>query len=108
MSQFIFVGRGFRAESGQGKKGLGQANVQAYQQQGLVVKPQILVVPRFLWNRGYLVDKNKPIIFSMAQLDTAKNIIELTKWYGKNEKLRSLVNLIVSLHPMKLYLPLFI
>ncbi|XP_023523280.1 sucrose synthase 5-like [Cucurbita pepo subsp. pepo] len=44
---------------------------------------------------GYLADREKPIIFSMARLDTVKNITGLTEWYGKNRKLRSLVNLVV-------------
>ncbi|KAK1436024.1 hypothetical protein QVD17_01799 [Tagetes erecta] len=44
---------------------------------------------------GYLADTTKPIIFSMARLDTVKNITGLTEWYGKNKRLRSLVNLVV-------------
>ncbi|XP_034711925.1 sucrose synthase 7-like isoform X3 [Vitis riparia] len=44
---------------------------------------------------GYLSDRKKPIIFSMARLDTVKNITGLTEWYGKNKRLRSLVNLVV-------------
>ncbi|THU58383.1 hypothetical protein C4D60_Mb03t13670 [Musa balbisiana] len=44
---------------------------------------------------GYLEDRNKPIIFSMARLDTVKNITGLVEWYGKNKKLRGLVNLVV-------------
>ncbi|XP_022137007.1 sucrose synthase 6 isoform X2 [Momordica charantia] len=44
---------------------------------------------------GFLADRKKPIIFSMARLDTVKNITGLTEWYGKNRKLRSLVNLVV-------------
>ncbi|XP_059453359.1 sucrose synthase 7-like [Corylus avellana] len=44
---------------------------------------------------GYLADRKKPIIFSMARLDTVKNITGLTEWYGKNKQLRSLVNLVV-------------
>ncbi|CAI9289173.1 unnamed protein product [Lactuca saligna] len=44
---------------------------------------------------GYLVDRTKPIIFSMARLDTVKNITGLTEWFGKNKRLRSLVNLVV-------------
>ncbi|XP_057961487.1 sucrose synthase 7-like [Malania oleifera] len=44
---------------------------------------------------GYLADKKKPIIFSMARLDTMKNIAGLTEWYGKNKRLRDLVNLVV-------------
>ncbi|KAL4577836.1 hypothetical protein LXL04_013950 [Taraxacum kok-saghyz] len=44
---------------------------------------------------GYLEDKSKPIIFSMARLDTVKNITGLTEWYGQNKRLRSLVNLVI-------------
>ncbi|XVE72025.1 hypothetical protein DITRI_Ditri11bG0005600 [Diplodiscus trichospermus] len=44
---------------------------------------------------GYLADRKKPIIFSMARLDTVKNLTGLTEWYGKNKKLRSLVNLVI-------------
>ncbi|KAJ9556001.1 hypothetical protein OSB04_010615 [Centaurea solstitialis] len=46
-------------------------------------------------HRGYLTDRTKPIIFSMARLDTVKNITGLVEWYGKNKRLRSLVNLVV-------------
>lgn len=31
----------------------------------------------------------------MARLDTVKNITGLVEWYGKNKKLRQLVNLVV-------------
>ncbi|CAI9110323.1 OLC1v1010326C1 [Oldenlandia corymbosa var. corymbosa] len=44
---------------------------------------------------GYLEDKKKPIIFSMARLDTVKNLTGLTEWYGKNKRLRNLVNLVI-------------
>ncbi|XP_057808312.1 sucrose synthase 7-like [Salvia miltiorrhiza] len=44
---------------------------------------------------GYLEDKKKPIIFSMARLDIVKNITGLTEWYGNNKRLRSLVNLVI-------------
>ncbi|KAK6261532.1 hypothetical protein QUC31_007348 [Theobroma cacao] len=44
---------------------------------------------------GFLADRSKPIIFSMARLDTVKNITGLTEWYGKNKRLRDLVNLVV-------------
>ncbi|XP_021864141.1 sucrose synthase [Spinacia oleracea] len=40
-------------------------------------------------------DRNKPIIFSMARLDRVKNMTGLVEWYGKNKKLRELVNLVV-------------
>jgi sucrose synthase len=46
-------------------------------------------------NSGYLEDKKKPIIFSMARLDTVKNLTGLTEWYGKNKRLRGLVNLVI-------------
>ena len=42
-----------------------------------------------------MADRKKPIIFSMARLDTVKNISGLTEWYGKNKRLRNLVNLVV-------------
>jgi sucrose synthase len=42
-----------------------------------------------------LEDKNKPIIFTMARLDRVKNITGLVEWYGKNARLRELVNLVV-------------
>ncbi|KAJ3672311.1 hypothetical protein LUZ60_007032 [Juncus effusus] len=44
---------------------------------------------------GNLADRKKPIIFSMARLDTVKNITGLVEWYGKNNRLRDLVNLVV-------------
>ncbi|XP_039135373.1 sucrose synthase 7-like [Dioscorea cayenensis subsp. rotundata] len=44
---------------------------------------------------GLLTDPKKPIIFSMARLDTVKNITGLVEWYAKNKKLRELVNLVV-------------
>ncbi|CAL0319915.1 unnamed protein product [Lupinus luteus] len=45
--------------------------------------------------RGVLKDRNKPIIFTMARLDRVKNITGLVEWYGKNLRLRELVNLVV-------------
>ncbi|KAL3618100.1 Sucrose synthase 6 [Castilleja foliolosa] len=44
---------------------------------------------------GFLTDKKKPIIFSMARLDTVKNITGLTEWFGKSKRLQSLVNLVI-------------
>ncbi|KDP35712.1 hypothetical protein JCGZ_10484 [Jatropha curcas] len=44
---------------------------------------------------GYLADKRKPIIFSMARLDIVKNLTGLTEWYGQNKRLRNLVNLVI-------------
>ncbi|XP_042485417.1 sucrose synthase 2-like [Macadamia integrifolia] len=44
---------------------------------------------------GILSDRSKPIIFSMARLDRVKNMTGLVEFYGKNAKLRELVNLVV-------------
>ncbi|XP_061347986.1 sucrose synthase 7-like [Gastrolobium bilobum] len=44
---------------------------------------------------GFLEDRKKPIIFSMARLDKVKNLSGLVEWYAKNKRLRSLVNLVV-------------
>jgi len=44
--------------------------------------------------RGHLADPDKPIIFTMARLDTIKNITGLTEWYGRNERLRNAANLV--------------
>ncbi|KAK8463623.1 hypothetical protein SEVIR_1G385300v4 [Setaria viridis] len=44
---------------------------------------------------GYLEDRSKPVIFSMARLDKVKNITGLVEWYGQNKRLRDLVNLVV-------------
>ncbi|MDX1811254.1 MAG: glycosyltransferase, partial [Gammaproteobacteria bacterium] len=44
--------------------------------------------------RGHLADPDKPIIFTMARLDTIKNITGLTEWYGRNERLRNVANLV--------------
>lgn len=49
----------------------------------------------YLENSGYLADRKKPIIFSMARLDVVKNLTGLTEWYGKNRRLRNLVNLVI-------------
>lgn len=42
-----------------------------------------------------LSDQSKPIIFSMARLDRVKNLTGLVECYGKSNKLRELVNLVV-------------
>ncbi|OWM84066.1 hypothetical protein CDL15_Pgr009313 [Punica granatum] len=42
-----------------------------------------------------LKDRNKPILFTMARLDRVKNLTGLVEWYGKNNRLRELVNLVV-------------
>jgi sucrose synthase len=45
--------------------------------------------------RGELVDREKPLIFTMARLDRIKNISGLVEWYGQSEKLREMANLVV-------------
>nr|BAM68520.1 sucrose synthase [Mangifera indica]BAM68522.1 sucrose synthase [Mangifera indica]BAM68523.1 sucrose synthase [Mangifera indica]BAM68524.1 sucrose synthase [Mangifera indica]BAM68525.1 sucrose synthase [Mangifera indica] len=42
-----------------------------------------------------LKDRSKPILFTMARLDRVKNLTGLVEWFGKNTKLRELVNLVV-------------
>jgi len=44
--------------------------------------------------RGKLVDESRPVIFTMARLDKIKNISGLIHWYGENEKLRKLANVV--------------
>ncbi|XP_020234134.1 sucrose synthase 6 [Cajanus cajan] len=44
---------------------------------------------------GYLSERRKPIIFSMARLDVVKNLSGLVECYGKNKRLRNLVNLVI-------------
>lgn len=45
--------------------------------------------------RGRLVEKDKPIIFSMARLDRVKNVTGLVEWYARSEPLRRIANLLV-------------
>ena len=42
-----------------------------------------------------LQDKDKPILFTMARLDRVKNLTGLVEWFGRNGRLRGLVNLVV-------------
>ncbi|KAG5617692.1 hypothetical protein H5410_017516 [Solanum commersonii] len=44
---------------------------------------------------GFLADRKRPIIFSMARFDTVKNLTGLTEWFGKNKQLQNLVNLVI-------------
>jgi len=45
--------------------------------------------------RGSLLQADKPLIFTMARLDTIKNITGLVEWYGQNSALRKAANLLV-------------
>ncbi|XP_024385951.1 sucrose synthase 2 [Physcomitrium patens] len=42
-----------------------------------------------------IIDKDKPILFTMARLDRVKNLTGLVELYGKNEKLREMTNLVI-------------
>jgi sucrose synthase len=42
-----------------------------------------------------IIDRKKPILFTMARLDRVKNLTGLVEMYGKNAKLRELVNLVL-------------
>ncbi|XP_014517542.1 sucrose synthase 6 [Vigna radiata var. radiata] len=44
---------------------------------------------------GYLENRRKPIIFSMARFDVVKNLTGLVEWYGQNQRLRKMVNLVI-------------
>ena len=45
--------------------------------------------------RGVLVERDKPLLFSMARMDHIKNITGLVKWYGESDALRERANLLV-------------
>ncbi|MBT8420348.1 MAG: sucrose synthase [Gammaproteobacteria bacterium] len=45
--------------------------------------------------RGKLLDRTKPLLFSMARLDRIKNITGLVQWYGNCPKLREKANLLI-------------
>lgn len=45
--------------------------------------------------RGVLEDPDKPLIFSMARMDKIKNLTGLVDWYGRSERLRREVNLLI-------------
>ncbi|WP_022850375.1 sucrose synthase [Limisalsivibrio acetivorans] len=45
--------------------------------------------------RGTFENKDKPLLFTMARLDSVKNISGLVEWYAKNDELREQANLLV-------------
>ena len=45
--------------------------------------------------RGKLIDRNKPLIFTMARLDRIKNLTGLVEWYGASQRLRDCANLVI-------------
>lgn len=46
-------------------------------------------------SRGELLERDKPLLFSMARLDHIKNLTGLVQWYGENERLQELTNLLI-------------
>jgi sucrose synthase len=46
--------------------------------------------------RGVLVDRDKPLIFTMARMDRIKNITGLVEWFGRSQDLRERANLFVA------------
>ncbi len=53
-------------------------------------------------SRGLYVDREKPILFSMARLDRIKNLTGLVEFYAKDDRLRELTNLLIiggTVHP---------
>ena len=40
------------------------------------------------------------MLFSMARLDKVKNLTGLAEWYGGNQRLRSLANLVIVGEPV--------
>ncbi len=56
-------------------------------------------------SRGQLKDKDKPIIFSMARLDSVKNIAGFVEMFARNKKLQENVNLFIvagNVNPKKI------
>ena len=45
--------------------------------------------------RGELVDRDKPLLFTMARMDNIKNITGLVEWYARSPALREQANLLV-------------
>lgn len=56
---------------------------------------ELLFNPAEAQSRGRFIDPQKPIIFSMARLDRIKNLTGLVQWYGENQALRELANLVI-------------
>lgn len=50
--------------------------------------------PGMAW-RGRLLDPDRPLLFSMARMDRIKNLTGLVQWFGENEALRGLANLLL-------------
>ena len=42
-----------------------------------------------------LETRDKPLLFSMARMDRIKNLAGLVEWYGSNQELREMTNLLI-------------
>ena len=47
-------------------------------------------------SRGMLVERDKPLIFTLARMDRIKNVTGLVEWFGQNERLREEANLLIA------------
>jgi sucrose synthase len=45
--------------------------------------------------RGLLSDRDKPLLFAMSRLDRIKNMAGLVEWYGQNQELQEVANLLI-------------
>jgi len=45
--------------------------------------------------RGHLTDPDRPLLFTMARMDTVKNLTGLVDWFGSDNRLRETANLLV-------------
>jgi len=64
--------------------------------QGLLPEiEEMLFDPDVADARGNLAHPERPILLAMARLDRIKNLTGLADWFGANERLRSLANLVI-------------
>ena len=45
--------------------------------------------------RGEIAEPDRPLLFTMARLDTVKNLTGFVDWYGQDDRLRELANVLV-------------
>ena len=48
-----------------------------------------------LGTRGVLAEPDRPLVFSLARLDSVKNLTGLVEWYARSDRLRALANVLV-------------
>ncbi|MCG6963378.1 MAG: sucrose synthase [Acidobacteria bacterium] len=56
---------------------------------------ELLFGPDADGTRGNLAAGDRPIILSIARMDRIKNLTGLVEWFGENERLRTLANLVI-------------